>query len=133
MTWAQVTEAVSTGLITIGSHTHTHADLDRGTRAQMEDELRTSKQLIEDNLGIACDDFAYPHAVVSAQADQLVREHYKTAAVGGWRKNLSKTLDPYAILRIPITRLDGRVFFRAKLKGRMGAEAALYRVTQRRG
>lgn len=127
LSWSQVNEAVATGLVRIGSHTHTHADLDRVPAAVSEDELRRSRDLIEDHVGAPCTDFAYPHAVFSRHAETAVRRHYETAAVGGWRKNLAGSIDPYRITRVPITRADGDRFFRAKVRGRMAAEAVLYR------
>lgn len=133
MSWGQIAEAVSTGLVTVGSHTHTHADLDRVDKAAIEAELRRSKELIEDRVGRACSHFAYPHAVGSASAEAIVRRYYDSAAVAGWAKNHHEAFDPYRIMRIPITRLDGKVFFRAKIDGRMGAEAALYRLAGKRG
>ena len=63
LTWTQLREAVDTGLVTIGSHTHGHADLRRRTRREPETEMRRSKELIEDHLGTACEHFAYPWAV----------------------------------------------------------------------
>jgi peptidoglycan/xylan/chitin deacetylase (PgdA/CDA1 family) len=44
----------------IGSHTYGHPDLARLSRADAEEELRTSKELISDRLGAAVDLFAYP-------------------------------------------------------------------------
>jgi peptidoglycan/xylan/chitin deacetylase (PgdA/CDA1 family) len=133
MSWSQVNECVSTGLVSIGSHTHTHADLDRIPSEQMDDELRRSRELIEHHTGRACPDFAYPHAMTSPPAEAAVRRHYATAAVGGWRKNPRGRTDPYRVRRVPVTRADGPVYFRAKVRGRMAAEAALYRIGGRRG
>ncbi len=39
ITWSQLEEAVSTGLITIGSHTHSHRSLARASRAEADDEM----------------------------------------------------------------------------------------------
>ena len=44
---------VSTGFVTIGSHTHTHALLDRLPPDRVEDEITRSAGLIEDKLGEA--------------------------------------------------------------------------------
>lgn len=133
MTWTQIDEALSTGLVDIGSHTHTHADLGRLPPAAIEDELRRAKGLIEDRTARACPDFAYPHSDRSPDADRLVRRYHETAAVGGWRTNRPGRVDPHRVYRVPITRADGPAFFRAKARGRMAAEAALYRVGARRG
>lgn len=131
LSWAQLAEAVSTGLVTIGSHTHGHADLSRADERSAEDEMRRSKELIEDRLGVACSDFAYPWAVGSAEADRVARRLFRTAALGAWRMNRRGRTDPYRISRMPVLRSDGQLFFRAKVAGRLGGEALLYRAARR--
>ena len=126
--WDQVNQMLDSDLITIGSHTHTHADLDVVDGATIREELRRSKELIEDRTGRACLDFAYPHAVTSSEAEAAVRRTYATATVAGWKKNRAGRIDPYRITRTPVTRADGPVFFRAKRAGRMAPEAMLYRM-----
>jgi peptidoglycan/xylan/chitin deacetylase (PgdA/CDA1 family) len=71
--WAALSDAVTTGLVTIGAHTHTHADLARGSGVEAEDEMRRSQELIEDRLGRACDHFAYPYGIASEAADGAAR------------------------------------------------------------
>jgi peptidoglycan/xylan/chitin deacetylase (PgdA/CDA1 family) len=73
ITWSQLAEAVATGLVTVGSHTHNHVDLAHATRHTCRDELCRSRELIEDRLGVACRHFAYPWAVGSPSSDRLVR------------------------------------------------------------
>lgn len=61
LSWAQTKEMADSGLLEIGSHTHTHTiaallgDLD-GRR-----ELAQSKALVEKNVGRPCDLFCYPN------------------------------------------------------------------------
>ena len=62
LTWPQLGDAVASGLVTVGAHTHTHADLSRASEHDAERELRRSKELIEDRLGVPCRHFAYPWA-----------------------------------------------------------------------
>lgn len=57
--WAQVRELRAAGM-EIGSHTYGHPNLARLSRAHVEEELRTSRNLISDRLGQAIDLFAYP-------------------------------------------------------------------------
>jgi hypothetical protein len=45
---------------TIGAHTHTHPNLAAVPLDQAKDEIRTSKQVLEDILGKPVSDFAYP-------------------------------------------------------------------------
>jgi peptidoglycan/xylan/chitin deacetylase (PgdA/CDA1 family) len=131
LTWSQLREATATGLVTVGSHTHGHADLSKTDERGAEDEMRRSKDLIEDRLGAACTHFAYPWAVGSAAADRAARRLFLTAALDAWRTNRAGNIDLYRIGRVPILRSDGRFFFRRKVRGELDTEAWLYRALGR--
>jgi peptidoglycan/xylan/chitin deacetylase (PgdA/CDA1 family) len=130
--WAGLAEALSTGLVTIGSHTHTHALLDRADPALVTEELDRSRRLIEDRLGVTADHFAYPKAVPgSAAAAALVRERFRSAALAGTRPNRYGGTDPYRLARSPIQVSDGMRWFEAKLGGGMGLEDRLRQLLNR--
>jgi peptidoglycan/xylan/chitin deacetylase (PgdA/CDA1 family) len=129
--WGQLAEALATGLVTIGSHTHTHANLSRAPEHLAEAELARSKGLIEDHLGVACRHFAYPWAVGSPAADKVVRRLFDTAALDAWRTNRAGEVDPWRLGRTPVLRSDGLAFFKAKVKGRRDGEALVYRALGR--
>jgi peptidoglycan/xylan/chitin deacetylase (PgdA/CDA1 family) len=131
LTWTQLGEAVDTGLVTIGSHTHGHADLSKTTEGESEDEMRRSKDLIEDHLGTACTHFAYPWAVGSPAADRAARRLFRSAALDAWTTNRADRTDPHRLGRVPILRSDGRFFFRRKVRGQLDTEAWLYRALGR--
>jgi peptidoglycan/xylan/chitin deacetylase (PgdA/CDA1 family) len=131
LTWSQLEEAVSTGLVTVGSHTHSHVDLSVAPERRCEEELTRSKGLIEDRLGIACQHFAYPWAVGSPIADRLVRRLFASAALHAWRTNRAGAVDPWRLGRTPVLASDGLAFFRAKLQGRLDGEALAYRLLGR--
>ncbi len=131
LTWEHLAEAVGTGLVTIGSHTHGHADLSRATEEQADEEMRRSKELIEDRLGVECRHFAYPWAIGSPAAERAARGLFATAALDGWRVNRRGATDPYRLARIPILRSDGQFFFRAKVGGRLNAERVLFQAARR--
>ncbi len=59
---------MSTGLVTLGSHTHTHALLDRVDEATAADELERSIDLMAERAGVAAAHFAYPKALVGNAA-----------------------------------------------------------------
>jgi peptidoglycan/xylan/chitin deacetylase (PgdA/CDA1 family) len=131
LTWGQLQEAVRTGLVTIGSHTHSHADLTRSTEAEAGEEMRRSKDLVEDHLGVSCRHFAYPWAVGSPAADRAARRLFASAALDAWRTNRRGEMDPYRLGRVPILRSDGLVFFKAKTRGVLDSEALVYRALGR--
>lgn len=130
--WAGLADAVSTGLVTIGSHTHGHVLLDRAEPAVVAEELDRSCALIEDRLGVAAHHFAYPRAVPgSAAAEALVRERFRSAALAGTRPNRYGATDAHRLARSPIQVSDGMRWFDAKVDGGMGLEDQLRRVLNR--
>ena len=61
MRWSEAAEMQASGLITFGSHTHSHVILSRCDAAHAARELAQSKTIIEDRLGVACEEFCYPN------------------------------------------------------------------------
>jgi hypothetical protein len=131
LTWAQLEEAVSTGLVEVGGHTHTHADLSRASGEVARSEMRRCKELIEDRLGRPCRHFAYPWAVGSPAADRLARELFESAALHAWRTNRGGGIDPHRLGRTPVLRGDSPFLFRAKARGMLDAEGIAYRLLRR--
>ena len=130
--WAGLADALATGLVTIGSHTHTHALLDRANPTDVVQELDRSRKLIEDRLGVAADHFAYPRALPgSPAAEAAVRERFRSAALAGTRANPYGATDPYRLTRSPIQVSDGMRWFGAKLDGGMELEDRLRRILNR--
>jgi peptidoglycan/xylan/chitin deacetylase (PgdA/CDA1 family) len=130
LTWHQVAEALASGLVSVGSHTHSHADLARASRARAEEEMRRSKELIEDRLGVPCRHFAYPWSVASAGAEGAAEDLFDSAALV-WGTNRHGALDRYRLARVPVLRSDGQAFFRAKTRGMLDGEATAYRLLRR--
>src|SRR4029079_13168936 len=84
ISWAGLRELDASGLATIGSHTHTHALLDRADPDTTRLELDRSKGLIEDRISIACEHFAYPKALPGSDAaDVEVRARFRSAVLAG--------------------------------------------------
>jgi peptidoglycan/xylan/chitin deacetylase (PgdA/CDA1 family) len=131
--WAGLSDALSTGLVTIGSHTHTHRLLDRVDGPEAAQELDRSVKLIEDRLGVSCQHFAYPKALLgSPAAEQEVRTRFRTAAIAGTRPNPYGQTDHHRLHRSPIQVTDGMRWFRQKAAGGMSLEDDLRRLRNRR-
>lgn len=122
MTWREVREVHARG-IRIGSHTVTHGKLTTMTRAQVDGELRESKEVIEDKLGASVESFAYPYAFPAQDTSfvQFLRERLQTH---GYRNGVSTTIgtakagaDRYFLPRLPINTFDDQAFLRAKIEG----------------
>jgi peptidoglycan/xylan/chitin deacetylase (PgdA/CDA1 family) len=132
LSWDALRDACATGLVDVGSHTHTHALLDRLPPGDVADELDRSQKLIEDRLGRPCRDFAYPKALPpSAAADAAVRTRFRSAAVAGTRPNVPGKTDIHLLSRSPIQRGDGMKYFAEKLAGGMALEDTVRRVANK--
>ncbi len=133
LSWAALRDAVSTGLVTLGSHTDTHLLLDRVDPAVAAAELDRSCQLIVERVGVEARDFAYPKAVApSAAVDLLVRGRFRSAALGGCRSNPIGATDPHRLSRSAIQTTDGMRYFERKAAGGMAVEERLRVVVNRR-
>jgi peptidoglycan/xylan/chitin deacetylase (PgdA/CDA1 family) len=94
LTWAEL------GGVDAGSHGVTHAHLTRLSDEELRRELVDSKQQIEDELGRACHDFAYPYG----EHDERVRAAVRRA---GYERAYGLTgdgSDPYALRRVDLYR-----------------------------
>jgi peptidoglycan/xylan/chitin deacetylase (PgdA/CDA1 family) len=76
--WQEIAEMTRAD-ITFGSHTHTHPDLTRLDPGRVEQELVSSKRVIEDALGRPVEAFAYPYGAHDARVKELARAHFRLA------------------------------------------------------
>lgn len=124
--WAGLSDAVATGLVTIGSHTHTHALLDRAEPAEIAAELDRSIDLIAEHIGVRPAHFAYPKALPGSDAAEAeVRSRFTSAALARSRVNVPGKTDLHRLWRTPIQRSDGDRYFAAKAAGGMRLEGEL--------
>lgn len=132
LSWSAVKDMAATGLVTVGSHTHGHLLLDRLGAAEAADELDRSRQLIEDHVGAAAHHFAYPKAVAaSPEVEPLVRERFRSAALGGNRPNPPGRTDVHRLSRSAVQVSDGNEFFVRKARGGMAFEDSIRRAVNR--
>lgn len=100
LTWSAIRDLVSSGL-SVGSHSVTHRDLPRLSDLEVREELRASKERLEDRLGIPIESFCYPRALWNLRVEGIVARHYSNAVVAGGRHVVPST-PPVRIPRIPI-------------------------------
>ena len=130
VSWAGLAAAHDTGLVTIGSHTHTHALLDRTAPGAVDDELDRSIELIGEHLGVPPAHFAYPKAVLGSPAAEIaVRRRFASAALARNRVNRVGTADLHRLWRTPIQRSDDPGRFAHKAAGGMRLEGELRSMT----
>lgn len=125
-TWSGLGEAASSGLVTIGSHTHTHGLLDRLDDRAVDADLDRSIELISEHIGERPRHFAYPKAVPgSAAAEIAVRRRFETAALARNRVNRPQRTDLHRLWRTPVKRSDTPELFAARAAGGLRLEGEL--------
>lgn len=123
LSWAGAREALASGVVSFGSHTHSHALLDRISPAEAAAELDRSIELIGERLGIEARHFAYPKALLASPAvEPEVRKRFRTAAIARTRPNRYGAADLHRITRSPVQVGDGMRWFERKAAGGMGLE-----------
>jgi peptidoglycan/xylan/chitin deacetylase (PgdA/CDA1 family) len=133
LSWRALTDACTTGIVDVGSHTHRHALLDRLAPSLVDDELDRSIDLIGAHVGVAPVHFAYPKAVLGSRvAEESVRARFGSAALAGTRANRYGATDRYRLARSPVQVSDGMRWFRRKAEGGLSVEDSLRRTINRR-
>jgi peptidoglycan/xylan/chitin deacetylase (PgdA/CDA1 family) len=120
--WSEV-EQLSQAGIRFGSHTVNHRPLEKLSRREIREEVRTSAESIQNHLdrkvnSFSCP-FAFPQAhpeTVSALRDSLLDCGY-TVAVTTKIGTVSLQDDPLALRRLPVNGDDDRELFMAKING----------------
>lgn len=126
LSWAAVRDAHSTGLVSIGSHTHDHVLLDRLGPDRVAIDLDRSIDRIGTEVGVRPVHFAYPKALAPTPANRsVVRDRFASAALAGGRANRPGTTDLWALDRTPITVGDGLDDVATKVAGGLRLEAGL--------
>lgn len=92
VSWSKLQTIVAEGM-KVGSHSRSHPYLDKiDNPGVLWDQIYTSKQILESQLGVAVDEFAYPYGSYNATAASTVRlAGYKTAracCIGGAQSDL---------------------------------------------
>lgn len=83
LTWDELAEMLSSGLLTVGSHTQSHPMLTKIPTEEVRQELLESKNLIEQHLSISVNHFSYPHSAYNMEiANELRLVGYKSATLG---------------------------------------------------
>jgi peptidoglycan/xylan/chitin deacetylase (PgdA/CDA1 family) len=110
LSWCQIQELASAG-IEIGSHSHSHPQLDQLAAGALERELRDSRALLEDRLGQPVTTLAYPFGYSSLAVRRAVRAagYEVAAAVRNTRARPSEDL--LAVPRLTIGRSTSQEVF----------------------
>jgi peptidoglycan/xylan/chitin deacetylase (PgdA/CDA1 family) len=122
LTWQEVKTLHGEG-IAFGSHTMTHPQLRTLRKAEIEFELRCSKETIEDRLGSEVESFSYPYAFPECDTtfvDYLLNALTQCGYKNGVSTRIGRAAPEKSVLvlkRIPVNSLDDNKLFHAKLQG----------------
>lgn len=106
MEWSEAAEMAASGVMAIGSHTHSHVILTRCRPEAAADELTRSKMIIEERLGMPCDLFCYPNGRrgdFDQNTGRLVRDAGYRCALTTVHGMNGSGADVYALRRYPVT------------------------------
>ena len=122
LSWSQVRELIKAG-ITFGSHSVSHDLLVKMTQAKVEQELRHSKETIEERVGSPVKAFSYPFAFPEHNKVfvNLFRNALQTCGYSCAVTTIIGTAlpgdDVFTLKRIPVNTDDDPALYEAKLAG----------------
>jgi peptidoglycan/xylan/chitin deacetylase (PgdA/CDA1 family) len=119
MDWPEIERLSRTGLMTFGSHTHTHPILSRCSPDVQREELRVSRDILRDRLGSA-DLFAYPNGT----RDDFTGVTKRLLAELGYRCGLATVpglnragADPFELRRVNVGAAEAFSLFQRNMIG----------------
>jgi peptidoglycan/xylan/chitin deacetylase (PgdA/CDA1 family) len=130
MSWAELGELARAG-VSIGSHTQSHARLDRLADEELDAELLLSRRRIEDELGVPAAHFAFPCGVHDPRSVERAARVYDTAVTTEMRF-LQRAREPHRLPRIESYYLRSaaqhRPWFGRRTRAYLAARAFLRRL-----
>ena len=114
---SEVRELLESGLIEIGAHTLTHANLISLDSVESQREICGSKEEIENLFEVSCNSFAYPFGLYEDEDEKCVADcGYHNAVTTETGIADLKSCNPYAIPRVTISGKDNFMAFILKLR-----------------
>jgi peptidoglycan/xylan/chitin deacetylase (PgdA/CDA1 family) len=117
LNWTQLAEVAGAG-VEIGAHTRRHPPLDQLPKQLVREELYTSKQWLEDKLGLPVPGLAYPFGYSSARVREVAREAGYGYAYAVSNMTASPASDRFALPRLTVRRATTMPEFRRLVDGR---------------
>jgi len=122
LTREQLREMESSGLVDVEPHSKTHPRLAEADDALAREEMRGSKETVENMLGKSADFFAYPYGSFSERTLQIARERGFRAAVTVREGTVAPGED---LFRLPRVSIDASTTF-AQFRGKVSRAVDRY-------
>lgn len=120
MNWDELKEVAMDGLITIGAHSVTHKSLPSLNDVNLQHEIRDSKHMLENNLGIAVTYFSYPFGTLrdfDDRCERYIKQYGYRLAFTSISGCNSLNVNPFELRRSKIEWGDGLPTFEKILVG----------------
>jgi peptidoglycan/xylan/chitin deacetylase (PgdA/CDA1 family) len=99
LSWRALRDVASAG-IEVASHSHTHPQLDRMAPPEVRDEVRRSRCILEDNLGVPVEGFAYPFGYWNGSVRSIVSAAGYSYACAVAELPVTATADAWTLPRV---------------------------------
>lgn len=110
MNWEEIKEISRNSLFEIGSHGLTHRKLHKLTIEEIEKEVKVSKKILEENLGVEIKNFAYPFGRYNEVVLKIIRDSGYKYGFSIKPGRLSKKIDKFQIPRFGIDNFSSLFF-----------------------
>ena len=107
MTWKQIKEIESSGLVTVGNHSHSHEYLIDWEEKKIRDDLEKSIKIFEEELGYSPKLFSYPFGEYSTILKKIVTDLNFEFAFGQHSGVIDSSKDFFELPRFPINEKYG--------------------------
>ena len=119
MSWDETAGLLARGM-EIGAHSRTHPFLPDLPERELEDEIRRSKETIEDRLGCSVRFFSYPHGLIDERCRHSVMAAGYAGACSSQPGRNEPGTDPFVLRRTEITCHDTVRSFAFKVRTGFG-------------
>lgn len=75
-TWQEIKEMTASNHVMIGSHSYSHHDMTQTNGVNLDDEIITSKKIIEQHTGKSISTFIYPYGKMTRALDKKIKQDY---------------------------------------------------------
>ncbi len=106
-TWSELSEICASGRVRIASHSYSHSNLLKSS--EVENELLSSKEILERRLGQEVDTFVYPYGQFNASILKRVQKYYRSSFAVGAGDNKTWNGVGGVLFRIPADNLSDPV------------------------
>ena len=122
MTWAQLREAASDPLVTIGAHSKSHREFTSLSDAEIAMEMTAAAGRFERELGFVPKHFAYPRGQWNRRVAAAISQYCVSAVTASGMLSTASAAHIHAIPRVAVRRSDTGRWFPHRAQGQLYAE-----------